>query len=310
MGKSFLEYAVDPFILGVYAGDPGYLVPKYALPKLYNLEQNFGSFIGGSIKKGFQKKDEQAKKITRKVFSAKGGLSNLVNALHQSSGPGNFSFGVQDIKISRENGLYKITGNQNGNLIEVSAKKVITTSGAHSLNSLLPFIEPSEISKIVNLKYARVIEVTLGFNNWKGRSLDGFGGLIPFKENRDVLGYLFLSSFLENKAPEGGALLTIFMGGVRKDSIVDLPDDKIKEIVARETIDLMQLSEFKPDLLKINRYTHAIPQYGADSGIRFETIEKIQKEHAGLFIGGNLRNGIGMADRIKQGKELAENALR
>jgi protoporphyrinogen/coproporphyrinogen III oxidase len=40
MGKSFLQYAVDPFILGIYAGDPNFLVTKYALPKLYNLEQN------------------------------------------------------------------------------------------------------------------------------------------------------------------------------------------------------------------------------------------------------------------------------
>jgi protoporphyrinogen/coproporphyrinogen III oxidase len=309
MGKSFLEYAVDPFILGVYAGDPGYLIPKYALPKLYNLEQNFGSFIGGSIKKGFQKKDEQAKKITRKVFSAKGGLSNLVNALYQSAGNENFSFGIQDIKITKENGLFYFSGNQNGKLIELSAKKVITTTGAYALKSMLTFIDEQCISKIINLKYARVIEVAMGFKDWKGRSLDGFGGLIPFKENRYVLGFLFLSSFLENKAPDGGASITVFIGGVRKDSLVDLPDEKIKEIVAKETMDLMQITEFKPDLFKINRYNYAIPQYGADSGIRFETVEKLQKEHKGLFIGGNLRNGIGMADRIKQGKELAEHAL-
>ena len=31
LGKSFLNYAIDPFIIGVYAGDPGRLVPKYAL---------------------------------------------------------------------------------------------------------------------------------------------------------------------------------------------------------------------------------------------------------------------------------------
>ena len=34
MGKSFLNYAVDPFILGIYSGDPAKLVTKYALPKL------------------------------------------------------------------------------------------------------------------------------------------------------------------------------------------------------------------------------------------------------------------------------------
>ena len=37
MGKSFLEYAVDPFISGIYAGDPEKLVTRFALPKLYQL---------------------------------------------------------------------------------------------------------------------------------------------------------------------------------------------------------------------------------------------------------------------------------
>ncbi len=310
MGQSFLDYAIDPFILGVYAGDPNYLVPKYALPKLWNLEQDFGSFIGGSIKKSFQKKDEQSKKVTRKVFSAKNGLSSLTNALYQASKPENFDLGVKNIQINHENGLYIITGQNGDKQIEIAAKKVITATGAYALDKILPFIPANEMNKMTNLTYAKVIEVTLGFKTWKGRPLDGFGGLIPFKENRDVLGYLFLSAFLSDKAPKEGALLTIFMGGVRKAELTYLSDDKIREMVEKETTDLMDLSEFKPDLFKLTRYNHAIPQYGADSGIRFDTIDKIQMDFPGLLIGGNLRGGIGMADRIKQGKELADQLLK
>ena len=47
MGKSFLRNVVDPFISGVYSGDPEKLVTQYAIPKLYQLEQDYGSFIGG-----------------------------------------------------------------------------------------------------------------------------------------------------------------------------------------------------------------------------------------------------------------------
>lgn len=39
LGISYLHYAVDPFISGVYAGDPMRLVTRHALPKLYQLEQ-------------------------------------------------------------------------------------------------------------------------------------------------------------------------------------------------------------------------------------------------------------------------------
>ncbi|HEX3006563.1 MAG TPA: FAD-dependent oxidoreductase, partial [Bacteroidales bacterium] len=160
-----------------------------------------------------------------------------------------------------------------------------------------------------NLKYARVVQVSLGFDKWEGTKIDGFGGLIPFKENRDILGILFPSAFLENRAPEGGALLSVFMGGVRKDHIFDLPDADIKEIVKREVSQLMELKEFAPAMINISRYHHAIPQYGVDCEARFAAVEQIQSQYKGLYVAGNLRNGIGMADRIKQGFDLAGELL-
>jgi oxygen-dependent protoporphyrinogen oxidase len=54
------------------------------------------------------------------------------------------------------------------------------------------------------------------------------------------------------------------------------------------------------------RHAHAIPQYRADSKERFEAIEQLEAQYPGLILAGNLRNGIGMADRIKQGKTIAE----
>jgi protoporphyrinogen/coproporphyrinogen III oxidase len=133
--------------------------------------------------------------------------------------------------------------------------------------------------------------------------------LIPSKEKRDVLGVLYMSTLFENRAPEGGALLTIFMGGIRNEKLATEPDDKIKEVVKREITDLMQLPEFEPDLFKITRYDYAIPQYEVNSGERFETIARIENQYPGLILGGNMRDGIGMADRAKQGKILAEQVI-
>ncbi len=306
MGESFLNYAIDPFILGVYSGDPAYLVPKYALPKLYNLEQDYGSFIGGAIKKGFAKKEEREKKATRKVFSVEGGLANLSKALYETTGSNHFLFSALNISVKPENDFFTVSFIKEGQEQSIQAKKVVTATGAFALPEILPFVPKEQMQKISSLKYARVIEVVLGFNNWEGMPLDGFGGLIPYIENRDVLGYLFLSTFLKNRAPEKGALLTLFMGGVREDYINDYPDDKIKKIVEDETLNLMKLTNFKPDLFKIIRHKQAIPQYGADSGARFKAVEEIQSRYKGLIIGGNLKDGIGMADRIKQGKLLSE----
>ena len=69
MGKSFLDYAVNPFISGVYAGDPAKLVTRYALPKLYALEQNYGSFIRrGNSQRESEKRVKLKKKHHEKYF--------------------------------------------------------------------------------------------------------------------------------------------------------------------------------------------------------------------------------------------------
>jgi protoporphyrinogen/coproporphyrinogen III oxidase len=306
MGRSFLDYAIDPFILGVYSGDPSKLITKYAFPKLYNLEQNYGSFIGGSVKKMFEKKDEREKKATRKVFSVVGGLSNLTDALLKSAGEDNFAGDCKDIQIRRKDNKFEITGTRNDEKFVLQASRVITTTGAYSLGSLLPEADRNLVQAIDKLKYAKVIQVVLGFKNWQGIKLDGFGGLVPFIEKRDILGVLFLSSLLSDRAPAAGALCSVFMGGVRREDITEKTDPEIEEIVRREFSDVMKLREFKPDLLKILRYQHAIPQYGKESPEKLRAIEELQDSFPGLILGGNIRDGIGMADRIKQGKHLAE----
>ena len=319
MGQSFLDYAIDPFIIGVYAGDPDILIPKYALPKLYNLEQNYGSFIGGAIKKQFEKKTDYEKKITRKVFSAKGGLSNLAKALYKNAGEENFLFNISDLKVhlagkaeSKGKGsspAYRVTFHNNGETNKIHTNNVIFTGGSFELQNTFPFIDPADLKSMTDLRYARIIEVTLGFHHWKGIELDGFGGLIPSKEKRDILGVLYMSTRFGDRAPEGGALLTVFMGGIRNQHIASLTDDQIKETVAKEFTDLMHLREFSPDLFKISRYEYAIPQYEINSGTRFNTIRKLESQYPGLLLGGNMRDGIGMADRAKQGKMLATQLI-
>lgn len=305
MGNSFLDYAIDPFILGIYAGDPAQLVTRYAMPKLYNLEQKYGSFIGGARKKAKEPKTELEKRTDRAVFSIEGGLSGLTDALLNSAGEEHFTFGADKVTIKPNDNEYQVTYEGGEGEKTISATKVVTTIGSVGLPETLPFIDNGTMQDLTNLKYARVVEVSLGFNKWEGRLLDGFGGLIPHKEGRDLLGVLFMSSLFKGRAPEGGALLTIFMGGIRNEALCDLSDDNIMDILKKEFCDLMQVAEFNPSLVKLKRYSHAIPQYGVSSGLRFKAIDEVQKQYPGLIIAGNLRDGIGMADRIKQATLIA-----
>ncbi|MBI9068092.1 MAG: protoporphyrinogen oxidase [Salinivirgaceae bacterium] len=307
MGQSFLDYAIDPFILGVYAGDPSYLVPKYALPKLYNLEQDYGSFIGGAIKKKFIKTSERDKKATRKIFTIKGGLSKLADAIYKRIGEEKFILGATNIEVGKLDKGYSVKlFNANKEPLEFQSDKIITTTPAFQLENLLPFVEKDLIKDVQNVFYAPVVEVAIGFNKWEGVSLDGFGGLIPHKEKRDILGVMYMSSLFEGRAPEGGALISVFVGGARRPELTKLSDEKIKKLVEKEFKELMGVENFNPDLFEISHHNRAIPQYGKESKERFAAVKSIQKEYPGLFIGGNLYDGIGMADRVKQGKQMAD----
>lgn len=305
MGRSFLNYAVDPFILGVYAGDPARITPKYALPKLYQLEQNYGSFIGGAIKKKFEPKDEMEKKATKNVFSIKGGLENLVRALYRSAGDDQFTFSAQHIKVYPLNGGFEVEYNINRQKHRIRARQVVSTIGSYELKDTFSFLDHSALTKISNLNYARVIHAAVGFRKWSGIPLEGFGGLVPYVEQRDILGALFMSAFLSGRAPAGGALLSVFVGGVRREDLVDQNDEKVKETIQKELMDMFQLKHFDPELFELNRYDYAIPQYGKESGISFDTINQIEQEYPGLILAGNIRDGIGMADRIKQASDIA-----
>jgi protoporphyrinogen/coproporphyrinogen III oxidase len=309
MGRSFLDYAVDPFISGVYAGDPSILVTRYALPKLYALEHNYGSFIKGAVRKAREEKSEAEKKATREVFSAKGGLGNLISALVYGSGEENVVCGASGIKVYPDGSYFKVSYTTiEGTEVSVKSKTVISTAGSYNLPSLFPFISEDKLASVLNLKYAGVVQVAAGYKTWKGSKLDAFGGLVPSKENRNILGILFPSAIFDDRAPEGGALLSVFLGGIKKPEIINKSDSEIISIVLDE-IEKTLFSSAKPDLLRIFRYEHAIPQYEKSTGERLDAIKKIEEQYPGLILAGNIRDGIGMADRVKQAKQVTDKLI-
>ena len=303
LGKSFYEYAVDPFVSGVYAGDPMKLTTRYALPKLYNLEANYGSFIRGAIAKAKEPKTDRDRLATKKVFSAVGGLQRLVEALSKDL---RIITSANNLKVMpTTDGQWSCTYNGTE---EIVCRKVVTTVGAYALPALLPFIPEAQMQKMSNLFYAPIIQVILGVKNARGLDFPAFGGLVPSKEQKRVLGILFPSSCFEQRCPDGGALYSYFIGGARHTDYLQKSDDEIREITLEAFHSMLKYpADMQPDLLRIFRHEHAIPQYWSDSGERFATIEALQQQYPGLILAGNMRDGIGMGNRIHQGATIASS---
>lgn len=304
LGKSFFEYAVDPFISGIYAGNPEKLITKYALPKLYNLEQKYGSFIKGAIKKRNEPKSNYEKRATKDVFSVEKGLSNLIIAMENKIGIDKFIYNSNDVNVDIESIPYKVKFNKN---LSLKTKTVISTIGGYNIGNV--FGKSEFTDNIINLKYAKVVQVILGFKDWKGIELKAFGGLVPNIENRNILGVLFLSSIFKFRDPEGGALLSVFIGGSRKPEFYEYEDKKIISIIKSELKEMMQLNDFNPDLIDIIRYKNAIPQYELNTKDRYNAINEFEKINKGIYLAGNIRDGIGMSDRVAQGRKTAESVI-
>lgn len=307
LGQSFLDYAVDPFLSGVYAGDPMCLPTRYALPKLYRLEQDYGSFVRGALAKAREPKSERDRLATKEVFSAEGGLSALTDAMARQIGKEQILTGVSHLSILPSESHWQVWIGEHPTCITASA--VVTTTGAYALPAYLPFVDEADLAILTSLTYAPVVQIAVGVECSSDPLFEAFGGLVPSKARKKILGILFPSACFEGRSPDGKALYSFFIGGMRYPEINGASDSELRGWVEQALCEMLHYTDFHIDLFEIFRHQHAIPQYEANSGDRFETIRRLEQTYAGLYLGGNMVGGIGMADRIRQANEIVTRIL-
>ena len=312
LGKSFLQYAVDPFVGGIYAGDPMKLETRHALPKLYNLEQEYGSFIRGAMAKAKEPKSDRDRLATKEVYSARHGLETMIHEMVEQIGTEHVCTGAPVTSVRQgAAGDWLVTYQQGGELHEVSAEQVVSTVGAHALASFLGETLPDELlSPITSLYYAPIVEVAVGFDH-KVSNYRGFGALMPSSEPVDILGVLFPSDCFADRTPTSeGVLYSIFMGGARRPDLIDMEEKELQALALKDLYKVLDIDpRIVPSMVHISRHRHAIPQYGADSEIRCAAIAEVEHRYPGLIIAGNCRDGIGMAHRITQATQVAQQLI-
>jgi len=308
LGKTILDYAIDPFTLGVYGGDPAELSAEFAYPRLYQLEREAGSLFGGLLRRFKNRKSIDRFPHRGELFSFKGGMVKLTDELGRRLGEEKIHLNSEITSVTCHGpNDYTVCFKKGEVEFEVATKNLILTCGAHVLQSLVPFVDPSQLEIVTACPYTEIIEIGVGFKDWQGMQLDGFGGLCPHRENHQVLGTLFISTTLPERAPKDGALLVFFVGGVRQAELCQKSDQELLKIVAFECQKMLALPEFTPDLIKITRHKQAIPQYDLDCGRRFETIKSIEEQFPGLKLAGDYVGGVGLTRRIAYAKQIVSN---
>ena len=297
LGKQPLSYGVNPFVSGVYAGNPRELSIKHTFSSLWEMEQEHGSLL-----KGMLANRNSGTTVKKALISFSKGLQSLPNALAQAlTKPVQTSSHVQAVQY--QNNRWKVSGRQKGHSFSQKYDIIISTLPTHTFPSIFEF---NEAQKLSELSYSPLSVVALGFQKDQiEHPLNGFGMLIPEVEELNTLGILFSSTLFPNRAPEEHALLTCFVGGARQPDEAKKSKATLIDQLCSELDGLLGL-EGKPVFTHHNFWKRAIPQYQMDYDHYLSLMESIENQHPGIFLCGNYRKGVSVPDCILSGMKTAK----
>jgi oxygen-dependent protoporphyrinogen oxidase len=305
----------DPFVTGIYAGDPRLLSLKACFPRLAALEREHRSLLLGLIRSARQGRPSvSGKRIGRggQMWSFRGGLRVLIERLRdQLNNPPLLSVNVRRITRQSAPGadaprwVVEADGHDGW-----PADAVVLACPAYEQADMLASLDPLLAEQIGGIPYNRVAVIALGYRREDvAKSVDGFGFLVPQRARRDLLGVQWCSSIFPERAPPGTVLLRAMCGGWRRAEMVDWDDYQLLRAVREELRAVMGVRG-DPIFHRIIRWAKAIPQYMVGQLERVGRIGQRVSIHPGLFLAGNAYGGVALNDCVERGGLLAREIAR
>ncbi|MDR3668955.1 MAG: protoporphyrinogen oxidase [Ignavibacteriaceae bacterium] len=304
LGQEFLDYAINPFVAGVYAGNPEDLSVKSAFPKLYALEEKYGGLIKGTIKSIKERKNRPEKsKQDAKMFSFNDGMQVFPLAISEFLGEKvHLNSEVNSVETVQSG--YKINYSNSGGLSSVDCNYLISTIPAYTASTLFGRFDSFLAEHLNKIYYPPVLVLFIAYDIKDiGQPLDGFGFLIPAKEKKSFLGAIWSSVLFPNRAGEGQASFTLFIGGARDPGVLTYDKDLLIKRVRNEFETLMRIVG-EPIYLTYKFWPKAIPQYNLGYIEHENYFDKFEKDNPGILLSGNYREGISVGDCIKNSEKI------
>ncbi len=309
LGREFLDYAINPFVAGVYAGNPDNLSAKSAFPKLYALEEDYGGLIIGSIKSIKKRKNRAEKsKQSAQMFSFADGMQVLPNAIAAKLGE-KILKSAEVTSLQKNGNGYTINFNYMGEPKKLDCDILLSTLPAYAAADLFKNLDEKLFKHLIEIYYPPVIVLFLGYSKTViGQPLDGFGYLIPEKEKKSFLGAIWSSVIFPNRSYNDKAAFTLFIGGARNPEI---ENSNMETIINKAKIEFQQLMKItgKPDFESSRFWPKAIPQYNIGYIEHENYFDEYEKNNPGIVIGGNFRGGISVGDCIKNSELVAKKII-
>jgi protoporphyrinogen/coproporphyrinogen III oxidase len=322
LGTEVMQRLVEPFVSGVYAGDPQQLSAAAAFGRVTKMADAGGGLVAGALL--------SARKRPPQPPLAKGGLKGVADVDIPKTKPGelgSFKQGLQALPeaIARELAdrlklnwhLTRLQRTERQTYIaefstpdgpqQVEARTVVLTTPAYITAELLEPLQPEVSSALQALTYPTVASVVLAYplSDVKGK-LVGFGNLIPRGQGIRTLGTIWTSSLFPDRAPAGWQTLTSYIGGATDSEIGNLDSEQIVQEVHQDLSRiLLKPDAAPPKVLTVHLWKRAIPQYNLGHLQRLQQIEKGLESLPGMYLCSNYLGGVALGDCVRRGFERA-----
>jgi oxygen-dependent protoporphyrinogen oxidase len=324
IGREAAERMVAPFVSGIYAGDAEKLSVQAAFPRLANLETGYGGLFRGMFAKAREAKRarksaaavlDKAAPTRRRLCSFRDGMAFLPETLASTLGEDlitnceelripDCGLRVQSSEDPKSAG-FTINFDRRGNDDALTCAQLIIAAPSRVASRLVSPISDELSGLLGEIEYAPLSIVSLAYDESTiATRLDGFGFLVPPVEKMNILGCVWNSSLFEGRAPEGKALVTVFIGGARNPDAAKLPDHDLVSMAHGELQGVLGISS-DPQVIAITRYERSIPQYNLGHFARVQRIESILRGLPGLHLIGNYLHGVSTGDCVKNADQAA-----
>ncbi len=286
LGDEIHNRVVAPFVSGIYAGDTAELSMSAAFPRVSELATR-GLFRGMLSAQLGARKRGGGGGGSRVTSAPVGGMNEIVDRLADKLA-GRIRVGEPVARFERSHrGVDIVTGA--GKVEHFDA--VVCAVPAYAAAPMFLDADAELAELLAAIPTAPVAVVHLGYaKDSLEHPLDGFGFLAAPSEGLDVLGIVFESSIWANRAPDGGALLRVMIGGRRRPELVSKQPSEIAAI-ARDACESILGAHGQPESENVVRWPRAIAQYTIGHRERLERAETLASG-IGVVLAGASYHGV------------------
>jgi len=311
-GQEAVDRLADPLLSGIYGGDATQLSAQTVLPRMVEMEAQYGSLTRGMLA-AHQRMRSAARNSSKSpsskaaIFTAlRGGMRQMVDALVALLDPASLRLATPVRSIRRTIDDWSVVTDQG----RESYDAILMAAPAWAAARLLEPVAPELSEDLRAIPYSSSITVNLVYDEKQiGPLPEGFGFLVPAIEGRAMLACTFVHRKFLGRTPPGKAVFRAFLGGMKHEALLNESDARLAAIVRREMSEILGAKTLpamiEPEHIQITRWRRAMAQYAVGHKARIERIHARLAALPGLRLAGNAYDGIGVSDCIRLGRKAA-----